>query len=216
MSPKRFAITSILLFGSLWGLSELGIDRLELAESVPRAPLLTAAAIVFLVIARQVWDAPGSSFSLAVLASAFKFVQSPFFGCKIAAVLILGGIFDVALSLARGREPAALWSIRRAAPYARVVIATFASFVAFGFVARYVLANPFWVAGGAARMLEYQLLHGAIAAGLAVPATYLGLRAGAWIAETAASWGGGRLLAYRLTALASGAAGVAVALVTRG
>jgi hypothetical protein len=215
MNPKRLAITSILLFGSLWGLSELGIDRLELAEGVPRAPLLTAAAIVFLMIARRAWDAPGSSLSLAVLAAAFKFVQSPFFGCKIAAVLILGGIFDVAMSLARGREPWALWSAGRAAPYARTIVATFASFVAFGFVARYVLQNPFWIAGGAERLLEYQLLHGAIAAGLTVPATYVGLRAGAWVAGAAESWGGGRLLAYRLAALASGAAGVTVALVTR-
>jgi len=216
MNPKRLAITSILLFGSLWGLSELGIDRLELAESVPRAPLLTAAAIVFLVIARRVWDAPGSSFSLAVLASAFKFVQNPFFGCKIAAVLLLGAIFDAALSIARGREPAALWSFRRIAPYARVVIATLVSFAAFGFFARYVLVNPFWVAGGAARMLEYQLLHGLIAAALAIPATYVGLRAGAGIVETSESWSGARLLAYRVAALASGAAGVTVALVTRG
>jgi hypothetical protein len=216
MNPKRLATTSILLMGSLWGLSELGIDRLELAESVPRAPLLTAAAIVFLVAARRVWDAPGSSFSLAVLASAFKFVQSPFFGCKIAAVLILGGIFDAVWSIARGREPAALWSLRSVAPYARAAVATFASFVAFGFFARYVLVNPFWVAGGAARMLEYQLLHGAIATGLAVPATYLGLRAGAWIVETAESWSRARSLAYRLFALASGATGVTVALMTRG
>jgi hypothetical protein len=216
MNPKRLAITSVLLFGSLWGLSELGIDRIELAESVPRAPLLTAAAIVFLVIARRVFDAPGSSLSIAVLASAFKFVQNPFFGCKIAAVLILGGIFDLAWSTARSREPDVLWSVRRAAPYARAAVATLASFVAFGFFARYVLQNPFWVAGGAARMLEYQLVHGAIAVGLAVPAAYVGLRAGARIAEAAESWSGAGAIAYRLVALASGAAGVAVALATRG
>lgn len=216
MSSRRLAITSIVLFGSLWGLAELGIDRLDLAYSVPRAPLLTVAAIVFLVIARRVWDVPGSSFSLAVLASTFKFVQSPFFGCKIAAVLILGGIFDVALSTARGREPVALWSVRRASPYARAVAATFVSFVAFGFFARYVLLNPFWVAGGTARMVDHQLLHGAIAAGLAIPATYFALRAGARIVETAESWSGARWVAYRAAALASGVAGVAVALVTRG
>lgn len=216
MNSKRLAVTSILLFGSLWGLSELGIDRLDFAESIPRAPILTAVAIVVLVIARRVLDVPGSSLSLAVLASAFKFMQSPFFGCKIAAVLILGGIVDIAMSAARGQEPAVLWSVRRAAPYARVAVATFASFVAFGFFARYVLLNPFWVAGGASRMIEYQLLHGAIAAGLAVPATYVGLRAGAWIADTAGSWSGVRWLVYRAAALASGAAGVTVALVTRG
>jgi hypothetical protein len=216
MNQKRLAITSILLFGSLWGLSELAIDRIQLAESVPRAPLLTAAAIVFLVIARRAWDAPGSSFALAVLASAFKFVQSPFFGCKIAAVLILGGVADVALSAARPRDRAGLWSVGHIPPYARVVAATLTSFVAFGFFARYVLANPFWVAGGAERMIDYQLFHGAIAAGLAIPATYLGLRVGAWIAGTAESWGGTRFLAYRLAALASGAAGLAVAFATRG
>jgi hypothetical protein len=216
MNPKRLAITSVLLFGSLWGLSELAIDRIQLAESVPRAPLLTAAAIVFLVIARRVWDAPGSSFALGVLASAFKFVQNPFFGCKIAAVLILGGLVDIALSAARGRERAGLWSVGQFAPYGRVAAATLTSFVAFGFFARYALANPFWVAGGAERMIEYQLLHGAIAAGLAIPATYLGLRVGARIAGAAESWGGTRLLAYRLAALASGAAGLAVAFATRG
>jgi hypothetical protein len=216
MNPNRLAITSVLLFGSLWGLSELGIDRIHMADGVPRAPLLTAAAIIFLVTARRVWDAPGSSFSLAILASAFKFVQSPFFGCKIAAVLILGGVFDIALSLARGRKPSAWSSAGSAAPYARTAVAALASFVAFGFFARYVLANPFWVAGGAPKLLEYQLVHGAIGAGLAIPATYVGLRAGAWITEAAESWSGAGALGYRLLALASGAAGVAVALVTRG
>lgn len=216
MNRNRLAVTSIFLLGSLWGLSELGIDRLELADGVPRAPLLTAAAIVFLVIARRVWDAPGSSLSLAVLASAFKFVQSPFFGCKIAAVLILGGLFDLALSAVRGREPTGLWSARRAAPYARPLAATVASFVTFGFFARYILVNPYWVAGGAARMIEYQLVHGALAAGLAIPAIYLGLRAGAWIAEGAQSWDRARSLAYRSAAAATGIAGIAVALATRG
>jgi hypothetical protein len=216
MDPKRLAITSVLLFGSLWGLAELGIDRLELADGIPRAPLLTAAALFFLVVARRVWDAPGSSLSLAVLASALKFVQSPFFGCKIAAVLILGGIFDAALSVARGRERGTLWSVRRATLYGRIALATLASFAAFGFTARFVLLNPFWVAGGAARMIEYQLFHGAIAAGLAIPATYLALRAGERITAAARSWGGARWLAYRAAAVASGAAGVAAALMTRG
>lgn len=216
MNPKGLAITSILLFGSLWGLAELGIDRLELAEGIPRAPLLTAAALFFLVAGRRIWDAPGSSLSLAVLASAFKFVQSPFFGCKIAAVLILGGIVDVALSASRGRDSVSLWSVRRPAPYARVAVATFTAFVVFGFAARFVLLNPFWVAGGAARMIEYQLFHGTIAAGLSIPATYFALRAGGRITAAARSWGGARRLAYRAAAVASGAAGVVTALITRG
>ena len=65
-------------------------------------------------------------------------------------------------------------------------------------------------------MVEYQLLHGAIAAGLAIPATYFALRAGAGIVEAAESWSGAHWIAYRAAALASGVAGVAVALVTRG
>jgi hypothetical protein len=217
MNSKRLVITSLLLFGSLWGLAELGIDQLALPEGLPRAPLLTGAAIFFLILSRRIWDAPGSSFALGVLASAFKFLNHPFFGCKIAAVLMLGAIFDLAFSLfhedGRSHEQRPLRGAH--GTYARAAAATFVSFVGFGFFARYVLANPFWVAGGAARMIEYQLLHGAIATALAIPVTFAAVRAAEPVIRASATWNNAEWAAYRLAAIGSGLAGVAAALATQ-
>ncbi len=217
MKPKHLIIASVLLFGSLWGLSELGIGEIAFLNDVPRAPFLTAAGIFFLVLTRRLWDVPGSSFALGALASAFKFVQHPVWGCKIAAVLMVGAIFDVGMTILRARRAdgtqAASGTPSLRTALVRAPIVAFVSFVLFGYFARYVLLNPYWSMAG--KMIDYQFVQGPIAAALAVPAAYAGVRAAERLRAASVLWDTGQWLTYRITAVSSGVAGVVVALALR-
>lgn len=217
MSPKRLVVLSIILLGSLWGLAELWIAELVVGPRVPAAPIQTAAGILLLVIARRVWGAPGSSFGMAAIASAYKFLQQPVWGCKIVAVLMIGAAFDAAFTFYESRRRAASQGppvLRTRCTLVLSGLVTFASFVLFGLVARYVLRSPYWALPG--RMLDYQLVQGALAVVLAVPAALAGLRLGERMAGSSGTWDGARWAFYRAAAAGSAVAGIASAIVLRG
>ncbi|MFH1502337.1 MAG: hypothetical protein ABIG03_04755 [Candidatus Eisenbacteria bacterium] len=219
MNSRRLIVLSLVLFGALWGLGELGVGELTLARGVPRAPVLTAIGVLFLALTRRIWRAPGSSFALAAVASAFKFLQHPVWGCKIAAVLMVGATFDVGFTLYEG------WTARRAATrqarielfplglWALAPVLTFASFVLFGYFARDVLHNPFWASPS--RMSDYMFVQGPVAAALAVPAAVAGMLVADRLVSSSRLWGDARWLTYRVVALGSGTACAAAALALR-
>jgi hypothetical protein len=211
MNSKRLIVVSVILFGSLWGLAELGLGELTLANGIPRAPVLTAVGVLLLVLTRRVWATPGSSLALSAVAASFKFVQHPVWGCKIAAVLMVGVIFDIGFTLIEARR-----SEKTTAFDARALVAppvlSFASFVLFAYFARDVLNNPYWAAPE--KMNEYMLVQGPLAAALALPAAVAGLRL-ARALERAAAWSRTGWIAYRAAALGSGVAGVVAALALR-
>jgi hypothetical protein len=219
MNSRRLIVLSVVLFGSLWGLGELGVGELAWSRGIPRAPILTAIGVLFLVLSRRIWHAPGSSFALGAVASAFKFLQHPVWGCKIAAVLLVGAVFDAGFTLyerhaasraASGRAriellPLGLWAL---AP-----VLTFASFVLFSYFARDVLHNPYWAIPE--KMTNYMFVQGPIAAALAIPAAVAGTHLADRIVSSSRSWGRATWLAYRIAAWGSGAAGVAAAIALR-
>ncbi len=213
MNSKRLIILSLVLFGSLWGLSELGIGEMALARSIPRAPILTAIGILFLVLARRLWATPGSSLSLAATAGAFKFLQHPVWGCKIAAVLMVGAIFDITFSLYEARQAHRADSVSLGGVLAMSAFATFASFIAFAPFAKYILQNPYWAIVG--KMNNYMFVQGAIATVLAIPAAWAGLVIARRFAAGSERWTDARWAAYRIAAVGSGFAGVATALALR-
>ncbi len=55
MNSNRLIVLSVLLFGSLWGIGELWVGELTLANGIPRAPILTAIGVVALLIGAVVW-----------------------------------------------------------------------------------------------------------------------------------------------------------------
>ncbi len=192
------------------------------ANSLPRASILTAIGVIFLVLGRRVWAAPGSSFTLAAVASAFKFLQHPMWGCKIAAVLMVGIIFDIGFSLYEARQRRQSPSFARASERSVLVMSpvlTFISFIAFAYFARDVLHNafayfardvlhnPYWSMQG--KMIDYMFVQGPIATVLALPAALAGLKLSAYLTRSTATWSTGRWMAYRIAAAGSGVAGVA-------
>jgi len=216
MKSKHLIIASIVLFGSLWGLAELGIGEAMWAKSIPRAPLLTAIGVLFLVLGRRVWASPGSSLVLTLVASAFKFLQHPFWGCKVAAVLMVGALFETGFSLIEARQRSADPSVARASGVSVVIAApllTLVSFVAFSFFARDVLGNPYWAMQD--KFNEYTFVQGPIAAVLALPAAWAGLRLASVLESGSRTWNAANWLVYRIAAALSGLAGIVTALALR-
>lgn len=217
MNSKRLIVLSLVLFGSLWGLAELCLGELTLAAGIPRAPILTAIGVFFLVLTRRAWRIPGSTFAMGAIAAAYKLLQHPVWGCKIAAVLIVGAVFDIGFTLYQVRR-ADVASKRGLAhgpsllgPVVLAPVLTFAVFVIFSYFARDVLHNPFWAIPS--RMNEYMFVQGPIAAALSVPAALAGAKASDALVRSAATWGDARWRAYRLAAIGSTVAGVAASIV---
>jgi hypothetical protein len=215
MNTKRLAALSVLLLGSLWGLAELGIGEIAYAHDVPRAPLLTAIGVLIMVLMRAVWQRPGSTLAVAAVASAMKLLQHPVWGCKLAAVVLLGAVFEVGFTAyeAAGSRGTPRMGARRGSAVALSAALTFVSFVLFGYFARYALANPYWALPG--RLIDYQFVQGSIAALLAVPAALAGLALADHLRRASVEWSRGLWLAYRTAAVGSGIAGVAAALALR-
>lgn len=217
MRTRRLMVTSILLFGSLWGLAELGLARLDF-YTFGRAPLLTAAGIFFLVLSRRVCDVPGSSLLLGTLAAGFKFLNQPFWGCQVAAVLVLAGTFEILFASYRFRgktEPVPNHERLDGTPIVRAAAAAFLSFSFFVLVVRFGLHNPFWIERGLENSARFALLEGGGAALLAVPSAWAALKLATTLLAAEQSWSTARWWAFRLTALGSGATGVVVALTLR-
>lgn len=218
MNSRRLVILSLILFGSLWGLVELGIGELAYLNDVPRAPILTAFGVLFMVLARAVWSAPGSTLALAAVASAYKVLQHPVWGCKLAAVIIVGAVFEVGFTLYERRAGARAVTAGRATarvwPLVGLCAAlTFVSFVLFGYFARYALLSPYWMAPE--RLFDYQFVQGPIAGLLAVPAAWAGAAIASRLLEAHGAWNRVSWVAYRAAAIGSGIAGVATALALR-
>jgi hypothetical protein len=214
MKPRHLIIASIVLFGSLWGLAELGVGEVMWARDIPRAPLVTAIGVLFLVLGRRVWAAPGSSMALAAFAASFKFLQHPFWGCKVAAVLMVGAVFEVgfcAVEAASRRR--GFTRLTRGSAVASAPVLTLASFILFSYFARDVLNNPYWAMPE--KMTDYMFVQGPVAAALSIPAALTGFSLSTLISARLPSWSRGRWLAYRIAAAGSGIAGVAAALALR-
>jgi hypothetical protein len=213
MNSKRLIILSLVLFASLWGLAELALGELSLTAGIPRAPILTAIGVFFLVLTRRAWHIPGSTFAMGTIAAAYKFLQHPVWGCKIAAVLMVGAVFDLGFSIHESARASA--AAKRGlsspepvrGPVLLAPVLTFAVFVLFSYFARDVLHNPFWA--DPSRMRDYMFVQGPIAAALSVPAALAGAKASDALLRSAATWGGTRWRAYWLATVGSGVAGVA-------
>jgi hypothetical protein len=214
MNSKHLIIASIVLFGSLWGLAELGIGEAMWSLQIPRAALLTAIGVLFLVMGRRAWSAPGSSMALATVAASFKFLQHPFWGCKVAAVLMVGAVFEIGFTMVEARlKRRNFASLTRGAALGAAPVLSLVSFVLFAYFARDVLHNPYWAMPD--KMTDYMFVQGPIAAVLSLPAALAGLALSSSLRLRFSSWTSARWLAYRVAAALSGIAGVAAALALR-
>lgn len=91
-------VLGILLFGSLWGFSEVIIGSALQDIGLPSGVIMTGVfAIVFLVMSRMIYRQPGMQFGIGLVAGGLRFFN-PFVGCHLCsaiAIMAEGAIFEL-------------------------------------------------------------------------------------------------------------------------
>jgi hypothetical protein len=165
----------LLLFGSLWGIVEVGGGEVLYRAGIRQASVfLTAWALFVLAVSRGVLNRPGTSSAVGALAALYKLANAAPFFCHLLGIFFVGLVFDVfaSLLLKRGRKAGWARASLSGALSAYSGNALFA--VLMTFVARY----KYWVGDGLVKFSRHILISGsftALAASLLVP---LGLRVG--------------------------------------
>jgi hypothetical protein len=166
----------VLMFGSIWGFSEVFAGEFIYAHGVPRASVwLTVFALFMLAFARGLVNRPGSSTLIGALAALFKLVNAAPFWCHLLGIVFIGLVFDLGASawMKKGQKwrlPAALTGI----------VTAYGGYALFAVTITYIARYTPWVQGGLPRVMEHVFIGGSLAAisgAFLVPLGYeLGLR----------------------------------------
>ncbi len=168
---RRELLLIVLFFGSLWGAVEAGLGELLHRADVPYASVpLTIIAFALLTIAWVYCPRAGTSTLIASCAMLFKFVNTPFWGCHLLGILLLGAAFDLLLlatayDLRRGPGKALGNALFGAA-------ATYLGFALFAVLITYVFRYEYWARDGLPRVVNHVFVGGTVAAigsAIAVP-----------------------------------------------
>ena len=93
---KLFA--GILVFGSLWGFSEVIIGSALQDAGLPTGTIMTGFFVItFLVFSRMIYRQPGMQFGMGLIAGALR-LFNPFVGCHLCsgiAIMAEGAIFEI-------------------------------------------------------------------------------------------------------------------------
>lgn len=172
---KRIGIVTIIMVGTLWGLSEVFLGDVFYRYGIPmRAATLTAIGIAILVAGRLVHDKPGTSVASALIVGAIRCLVPKLYICHFVAITLTGCAFDISWTALR---PGERGSLRRA--WLSSAVAAYVGFLSFGFAGAYVFGFGRWVTGGLGGILRFTLRSGAFSAVLLaglVPLAVLGAR----------------------------------------
>lgn len=91
-------VAGILLFGSLWGFSEVIIGSAIQETGLPSGTIMTGFFVItFLVFSRMIYRQPGMQFGMGLIAGALR-LFNPFVGCYLCsaiAIMAEGAIFEI-------------------------------------------------------------------------------------------------------------------------
>jgi hypothetical protein len=161
----------LLLFGSLWGLSEVTAGGMLYASDVPHASVFLAAWAVFiLAVARGIIHKPGSSTAIGAVATLFKLVNASPFICHLLGIFMLGVAFDAAASLLGRRSRR--FTFRN---MATGILGAYGGYALFALLITYVIRYDTWVQGGWPKVTQHILAGGSIAALLAAVLVPVGI-----------------------------------------
>lgn len=150
----------VLVFGSMWGFSEVFAGEFLYAHGVPRASVwLSAFALFILGFARGLVNRPGSSTLIGALAALFKLVNAAPFWCHLMGIVFIGLAFDLGATawMKKGQ--------RRSLPIALTGILTaYGGYALFAVTITYIARFAPWVQGGLPRIMEHVFLGGSLAA----------------------------------------------------
>jgi hypothetical protein len=166
----------VLMFGSIWGFSEVFAGEFLYAHGVPRASVwLTVFALFMLAFARGLVNRPGSSTLIGALAALFKLVNAAPFWCHLLGIVFIGLVFDLGAAawMKKGQK-------RRLSAALTGIVTAYGGYALFAVTITYIARYTLWVQGGLPRVMEHVFIGGSLAAvsgAFLVPLGYeLGLR----------------------------------------
>jgi len=194
----------LLLFGSLWGLVEVGGGEVLYRAGIRQASVfLTAWALFVLAAARGILNRPGTSSAVGALAALYKLANAAPFYCHLLGIFFLGLVFDVFASLLLRQGRKAGW-VRASVSGA---LSAYTGNALFAVLMTFVVRYKYWVEDGLVKISRHILISGsyaALAACLMVPL-------GFWVGE-----GGGAFVLKRPRTAMAGAAALTLAAWTLG
>ncbi|MBN2245922.1 MAG: hypothetical protein JW755_08760 [Candidatus Aminicenantes bacterium] len=166
-----------LFFGSLWGINELITGEILSAREVESTSLiLTAMAIFILAVSRGLINKPGSSTLIGIIALLFKLIHVAPFYCHLAAIFLLGFIFDLFSSvLLREKRVSFLKQALNGSA------AAFFNNAVFGIFMTYVFRYKYWITNGNQKMIEHILTGGSLLAFISLFFSPLGFKIGVFL-----------------------------------
>ncbi len=161
-----------LLFGSIWGMSEVFAGGILYASNTPHSSIfLTAWALFILAAARGIVNKPGSSLAIGAIATLFKLVNASPFICHLLGIFALAVAFDVTASLLLKKERrSVIWKSLTG------VVSAYGGYALFALVITYIVRYEIWIAGGWPKVANHIFVGGSIAAlagAVIVPLAYL-------------------------------------------
>lgn len=154
---RRAGIIVVIVAGAVWGLAEVFVGDVFYRFHIPmRAASLTALGLAILVMARLVYDKPGTSLAAAILAGAIRCLVPKLFICHMVAIALEGAALDLSWSAMRAGER---HSMKRA--WLSAAIAAFVGFFSFGLVGAYAFGFRRWVEAGIPGIATWSLRSGA-------------------------------------------------------
>jgi len=95
---KTKLLVGILLFGSLWGFSEVIVGTAIHDAGLPSGAIMTGFfALFFLLFSRMIFRQPGMQFGIALVAGGLR-LFNPFVGCHLCsaiAIIAEGAVFEI-------------------------------------------------------------------------------------------------------------------------
>ena len=151
---KKDYLLGILFFGSLWGVSEAGLGGFLYARHISCASVpLTIIAFIILTVAKIYLPQKASATFIGSLAMFYKFLNTPFFGCHLLAIFLLGLSYDLVFNLLKIKSKAACG-----------LITTYLGYILFAFTITYIARYHYWIEGGLPKIMRYVGLSGTMAA----------------------------------------------------
>ena len=179
---KRAGILVVVAAGGLWGLSEIFLGDVFYMFRIPmRAASMTAVGLTLLVMARMLFDRPGSSIAAGLLAGGMRCLVPSLYICHLVAIAIEAFAFDVSWTAFKaGRRR----SIKRA--WISAAVGAYISYLAFGFVGAYGFGFTRWTEAGLTGILSWTLRSGSVTSLLLVGLVPLAIHAAGRIGHGAA------------------------------
>jgi hypothetical protein len=150
----------VLMFGSLWGFSEVFAGEILYAHKVPWASVwLTAFGLFVLGLARGLVNRPGSSAMIGALAALFKLVNAAPYWCHLLGIFFIGLVFDLGATvwIKRGQR-------RNLRAALTGVVSAYGGYALFAVTITTIARFEPWLRSGFPRVVQHIFVGGTLAA----------------------------------------------------